>query len=80
MVEMLVERLKADIEETKSNVQDTLAEISTENAESKVNIDKINEFASRVTDIENILKDLQDKKGNVLHIFLLFYPTNVSNL
>jgi hypothetical protein len=66
MVEILVDKLKADIEETKGNVHDTLANITTECTESA---EKLGQVTSRIVDIENILKDLKDEKGNVGHEF-----------
>jgi hypothetical protein len=58
MVEILVDKLKADIEETKENVHDTLANITTECTKSA---EKLGQVTSRIVDIENILKDLKDE-------------------
>ncbi|XP_060556157.1 cerebellin-2-like [Ruditapes philippinarum] len=65
-VEILVDKLKADVDETKGNLHDTLAYITTERTESNKMLKQI---TSRIVDIENTLKDLKDEKetADIIH-------------
>ncbi|XP_060552788.1 complement C1q tumor necrosis factor-related protein 6-like [Ruditapes philippinarum] len=65
-VEILVDKLKADVDETKGNLHDTLAYITTERTESTKMLKQI---TSRIVDIENILKDLKPEKdkAEIIH-------------
>jgi hypothetical protein len=72
-VEILVDKLKADVDETKGNLHDTLAYITTERTESTK---MLKQMTSRIVDIENILKDLKDEKGKVCHVLFLIMETH----